>query len=383
MFSQLGQLVSSRFMRLAVDVMGGDHGPEELLLGVKLGLAADDRIQTMYVVGPEVELRPLATRIGLTDSRLQFHQASEILSMDDDPAVAIRRKRDSSVLRALELVRDGHADAVISSGNTGGLYAGAAVRLGRLDGVKRGTIACILPSLRGAWVLVDGGANPDCLAEHLLQFGVMGSVYSKAMLGIPQPRVGVLSNGSERNKGTDLTRAALDLLGKTDLNLTGYCEGYDLFMDGIDVCVCDGFVGNIVLKSAESLGKSVRAMLREELTANPLRRLGAGLARGGLRRIGERMNPETYGGAPILGLRGCVLKIHGGARRMALMHAMRQASRYVSLKLNDHIQEELSRVTGLISQRVSSDPNPTANPNPNSNPQPSLGSAPESSSLNP
>lgn len=333
--------------------MGGDHGPEELLHGVKLGLEADDSIRKLYLVGPEAELRPLVDRIGLDPSRIELRHASEILTMDDDPAVALRRKRDCSTLRALELVRDGLADAVISSGNTGGLYAGASVRLGRLPGVQRGTIACILPSLRGAWVLVDGGANPECTAVHLLQFAIMGSIYSQTMLGVQRPRVGVLSNGSELTKGTDLTREAVRLIQQAPVHSTGYCEGYDLFNDGVDVCVCNGFVGNIVLKSAEGLGRSVRSMLREELTANPMRLLGAGLARAGLRRIAERMNPDTYGGAPFLGLSGCVVKIHGSARRMSLMHAMRQTARFLYLNLNERIVAELAAAKSL------GEPNPS------------------------
>lgn len=347
-------------MRLAVDVMGGDHGPEELLHGVQLGLQGDPQISRVFVVGREEEIRPALARVGLADPRLEVRHASEVLEMEDDPAVAIRRKKDSSVLRALELVREGAADAVISSGNTGGLYAGACVRLGRLDGVKRGTIACILPSLHGAWVLVDGGANPECTPEHLVQFGIMGSAYSRAMLNVQRPRVGVLSNGAEESKGTELTRAALGLLRKTEVNATGFCEGYDLFMDGVDVCVCDGFVGNIVLKSAESLGKAVRGMLKEELLANPVRKLGALIARGGLRRIAERMNPETYGGAPLLGLDGCVLKIHGGARRTTLMHAMRQARRYVELHLNETIVADLARAA----ERLGTSPREAAAPIP-------------------
>lgn len=278
--------------------------------------------------------------------------------MDDDPAVALRRKKDSSVLRTLELVRDGAADAAISSGNTGGLYAGASIRLGRLGPVKRATIACILPSFHGAWVLVDGGANPECEPEHLLQFAVMGSVYARALIGIDKPRVGVLSNGSEDAKGTELTREAVALIRATDLNCRGYCEGYDLFMDGVDVCVCDGFVGNIVLKSAESLGKAVRGMLKEELTSSPVRKLGALLSKGGLRRIAERMNPETYGGAPLLGLDGCVVKVHGGARRNSVMHAMRQAQRFVELGINRTIEAELLRVAGAMSKTPASVPGP-------------------------
>lgn len=349
-------------MRLAVDVMGGDHGPEELLQGVKLGLEAEPAISRVIVVGPPATIEPLLERLSLKgDSRVELRPATEVITMEDDPAVALRRKKDSSVLRTLELVREGAADAAISSGNTGGLYAGACIRLGRLEGVVRPTIACILPSFHGAWVLVDGGANPECTPEHLLQFGVMGSAYAKAMLGLPEPRVAVLSNGSEDAKGTDLTRAAVGLLRAAPVRCAGYCEGYDLFMDGVDVCVCDGFVGNIVLKSAESLGKAVRGMLKEELTASPVRKLGALLSKAGLRRIAERMNPESYGGAPILGLRGWVFKIHGSARRSSLRHAMSQARRCVELRLNDTIVADLAAAEAAIARRTDSPP-PGGNP---------------------
>lgn len=334
-------------MRLAVDVMGGDQGPAELLHGIRLGLAADPSIQTVFVVGREGELRPLAAEAGLTDSRVEFHNASEVLTMEDDPAVAVRRKKDSSLMRALSLVSDGKADAAISSGNTGALVAGATVRLGRLDGIKRPSLACVMPSRTGAFVLLDGGANPECTPEILLQFAVMGSVYSHAMLGIDRPRVGVLSNGSEESKGTDLTRAAVALIRKTSLNCIGYCEGFDLFTDGVDVAVCDGFVGNLVLKTSEGLGKTVGYLVRSELIEHPspLRKLGALLASGGLRRIRARMNPETYGGAPVLGLHGSVIKIHGSARREALKNAILQSSRAVSQKLNEEIIRQVAAAT--------------------------------------
>ncbi|HAB17283.1 MAG TPA: phosphate acyltransferase PlsX [Verrucomicrobiota bacterium] len=336
-------------MRLAVDVMGGDLGPTELLHGIQLGLAADSSIETIYVVGKEAELRPLAQQAGLTDSRVAFHHAGEVLTMEDDPALAVRRKKDSSLLRALELVRDGKADAAISSGNTGALVAGATFRLGRLEGVKRPSFACIMPSRTGAFVLLDAGANPECTPEILLQFAVMGSVYSRAMLGIEKPRVGVLSNGSEESKGTDLTRAAVGLIRKSHLNCTGYCEGFELFTDGVDVAVCDGFVGNLVLKTAEGLGKTVGYLLRTELTASPLRKFGAILASGGLKRIKARMNPETYGGAPVLGLHGSVVKIHGSARRDALKNAILQSARAVNQRLNDEIVREIAMANTAVS----------------------------------
>ena len=347
-------------MRLAVDVMGGDHGPEELLQGVKLGLAAEPSITRLHVVGPPAVLEPLIRSVGCSDPRLVIHPASEVLTMDDKPVQGLRKKKDCSILRAVELVRDGGVDAVISSGNTGGIVAAATIRLRTLEGIERPTIACIMPSKSGAWVLVDGGANPECTPENLLQFAVMGSAYSKAMLGKENPRVGVLSNGSEESKGTDLTRAALSLIRTSGLNATGYCEGYDLFMDGVDVCVCDGFVGNIVLKSAESLGKAVGAMLREELTANPWRMLGAAIARGGLQRIRTRMNPEAYGGAPLLGVHGCVIKIHGGAIRSNVRHAMAQAVRFVDSGLN----ETLVRSIAGAASAVASVPAPASVPSP-------------------
>lgn len=337
-------------MRLAVDVMGGDQGPAELLHGIRLGLAADPSIQKVFVVGREAELKPLAQSAGLTDSRVEFHQASEVLTMEDDPTLAVRRKKDSSLLKALELVSDDQADAAISSGNTGALVAGATFRLGRLEGVKRPSLACIMPSRTGAFVLLDAGANPECTPEILLQFAVMGSVYSHAMIGIDRPRVGILSNGTEESKGTDLTRAALGLIRRSSLNCTGYCEGFDLFTDGVDVAVCDGFVGNLVLKTSEGLGKTVGYLVRTELVEhpNPLRKLGALLAAGGLRRIKSRMNPETYGGAPVLGLRGSVVKIHGSARRDALKNAILQSSRAVSQSLNQEIVRQISAATAAM-----------------------------------
>jgi len=330
-------------MRLAVDVMGGDQGPAELLHGIRLGLAADASITELRVVGPEDQLRTLAREAGLNDPRVVFHQAGEVLTMEDDPALAVRRKKDSSLMRALELIREQATDAVISSGNTGALVAGATVRVGRLEGVRRPSLACIMPSRTGAFVLLDGGANPDCTPEILLQFAVMGSVYYKAMLGIDRPRVGVLSNGTEESKGTDITRATLALIRKTSLNCVGYSEGSDLFKGTVEVGVCDGFVGNLILKTAEGLGQTVGYLLRTELTANPLRKVGALLASGGLRRIKERMNPETYGGAPVLGLRGSVVKIHGSAKRLALKNAILQSARAVNQRLNDEIVREIAR----------------------------------------
>jgi glycerol-3-phosphate acyltransferase PlsX len=333
-------------MQLAVDVMGADHGLEEMLHGAAQGLAAEPAITALHLVGNETEIRTALRATGIKDPRLHITHASEVLTMDDKPQ-DIRRKRDCSLLRAIELVRDGKAQAVISPGNTGGLFAAASIRLRSLPGVERPALACIMPSGTGAFVLLDGGANPVCEPLHLLQFAVMGSLYAQHMLGIESPRVGVLSNGTEDGKGTDLTRATLELVRRTPLRCIGHCEGHALFADEVDVVVCDGFTGNIVLKTAESLGSAVIRLMKQELTANPKRQLGALLAANGLRRFKHRMNPENYGGAPFLGLNGNVFKIHGSARRTALRHAISQACRAVSRSLNDLITLELERVQSV------------------------------------
>jgi phosphate acyltransferase len=328
-------------MRIALDVMGGDHGCGVAVKGVKLALEADPRITSVLLVGQEDQIRPKFAEVGLTDSRAIIVHASEVLTMDDHPVEGIRKKKDSSLVRAIELVREGKADAVISPGNTGALIAGS-MKLRRLDGVERPALAARMPSRTGDFVLLDAGANPVCEPEHLAQFAVMGDVYAREILGLAKPRVGVLSNGSEASKGNDLTRAASAMCAKLDMNYIGYVEGFDLFDDAVDVVVADGFVGNIVLKTAESLGYAMGHLLKRELMASPLRILGAKLAQGGLRKLKQRMDPEVYGGAVLLGLNGNVIKAHGSSRERAIMNAIRVAVEEVQHGLNDIIIKQIA-----------------------------------------
>jgi glycerol-3-phosphate acyltransferase PlsX len=328
-------------MRIALDVMGGDHGCGVAVKGVKLALEADSRITSVLLVGQEDKIRPKFAEVGLTDSRAVIVHASEVLTMDDHPVEGIRKKKDSSLVRAIELVREGKADAVISPGNTGALIAGS-MKLRRLEGVERPVLAARMPSRTGDFVLLDAGANPVCEPEHLAQFAVMGDVYAREILGLAKPRVGVLSNGSEESKGNDLTRAASVLCKKLDLNYIGYVEGFDLFDDAVDVVVADGFVGNIVLKTAESLGYAMGHLLKRELMASPLRILGAKLAQGGLRKLKQRMDPEVYGGAVLLGLNGNVIKAHGSSKERAIMNAIRVAVEEVQHGLNDIIIKQIA-----------------------------------------
>jgi glycerol-3-phosphate acyltransferase PlsX len=329
-------------MRIAVDVMSGDHGCSVVIEGVKQALEADKSIAALYLVGNEAEINAARERADLRDSRIQILHASEVLTMEDKPLEGIRKKKDSSLVRAIELVRQDKADAVISPGNTGALVAGS-MKLGRLDGVKRPAIAARMPSRTQDFVLLDAGANDVCEPLHLAQFAVMGNVYAKTLLGVPRPRVGVLSNGSEETKGTDLTRGAAKLCRLLDLNFIGYVEGFDLFNDAVDVVVTDGFTGNVVLKTAESLGYAIGSILKAELTATPMRKLGAALAKGGLLKMKKRMDPEVYGGAVVLGLNGTVIKTHGSSKQRAIANAIRVATEEISHGINQLVSQQIAR----------------------------------------
>jgi glycerol-3-phosphate acyltransferase PlsX len=239
-------------------------------------------------------------------------------------------------------VRDGKAQAVISTGNTGGLVAAATFKLRRIEGVDRPAIATVVPSAKNEFVLLDAGANSHCRPLHLLQFAIMGSIYSREILGNKRPRVGVLSNGTEEIKGNELTREAARLCRQVDLNFIGYVEGHDLFSDRVEVVVTDGFIGNIILKSTEAFAKAIGRFLKSELTANPLRKIGAAVARGAFQAIKRRMDPDSYGGAPILGLNGIVIKAHGAARETAIKNAIRVAAEAIQHQVNDLIGRDIA-----------------------------------------
>ena len=321
--------------------MGGDHGCKVVIDGVKQALAANVAISSIFLVGDESQINGARQQLGFTDDRAQIVHASEVLTMEDKPMEGIRRKKDSSMVRAIELVRDGKADAIISPGNTGALVAGS-LRLRRLEGIERPVLAARMPSRTNDFVLLDAGANPVCEPLHLAQFAVMGSIYAREILGHEKPRVGVLSNGSEESKGNELTRLTAKLCSHLDLNFLGYVEGFDLFQDAVDVVVTDGFTGNVVLKTSESLGYAMIHLLKSELTADPIRKFGATLARGAFRSIKKRLDPEVYGGAALLGLNGIVIKAHGSSRERAIMNAIRVAAEEISHGLNQMISEQIT-----------------------------------------
>jgi glycerol-3-phosphate acyltransferase PlsX len=335
-------------MRIAVDVMGGDHGCGVVIAGAKLALEANKNISALFLVGDHAAIHAALPPRGFRDHRVRVIHTSEVVTMDDKPVIALRKKKDSSIARAAELVRDGEADALVSLGNTGGIFAAATFKVGRIDGVDRGCIATVIPRQGSEFVLLDAGANVECKPFHLAQFAVMGSVYSREVLGRKRPRVGVLSIGTEESKGNDLSLAAFKLCQKLDLNFIGNVEGHDLFKDHVDVVVCDGFVGNIVLKTCESLAVAMFSMLKRELMSSAKRQIGAFLAKGAFHSIRRRMDPEVHGGAPLLGFNGMVFKAHASARERTVASALRITAEAVQHHVNQTIAREIARANEVL-----------------------------------
>ncbi len=341
--------------RIAVDAMGGDLGPAEVVAAVKLALHQYPELKPITLVGDEAILGPLMSQAGLQRShRLSLHHASEVITMEDKPLNALKRKKDSSMVRAIELVKNGDASVVVSCGNTGALMAAGTLRLRTMEGIARPALAAICPRQGGHFVLIDAGANPEAKPEHLVHNAILGSHYCRVMLGVKSPRVGLMNIGTEEGKGNAVITETNELLRRVGsvINYAGPIEGFHVFAEHVDVVVCDGFVGNIMLKSWESLVKFFYGMLKEELQANPLRLTGALLSKGAFSALKERINPERYGGAPLLGLNGNVLKAHGSSSRRAIKSALHAANEIIAADMNQHIEPDIARANELLAQPV-------------------------------
>lgn len=337
--------------RIAIDAMGGDLGPPEVVAAVNLALSEFTGLNPITLVGDEAVLKPLIKRNGLDGHpSLRLFHASEVITMEDKPLLALKRKKDASMFRAIELVKSGEASAVVSCGNTGALMAGGTIKLRTLDGIDRPALAAIIPRENGHFILIDAGANPEAEAEHLVHNALLGSHYARVVLGIANPRVGLLTIGTEEGKGNALISATHDHLKRLGslINYAGPTEGFQVFTDHCDVAVCDGFVGNLLLKSWESLAHFFSATLKSELKANPLRMGGALMSRGAFKALKKRMNPEVYGGAPLLGLRGNVLKAHGSSSRHAIKNAIRAAGKIIQADMLHLIEADAARANTLI-----------------------------------
>jgi len=331
--------------------MGGDHGSEALVAGALL--AVKEYGHQLILVGDSDlvqqaldSCREHGDVSGFDDSLVRVVHADEVVEMDESPLEAVRKKKNSSINIAFKLVKQGEADAVVSAGNSGATMAAAVKTLGRLKGVVRPGIAGIFPTLKRPVIMVDVGANVDCRPKHLFQFGVMGAEFSKLLLSMDEPRVGLLSIGEERGKGNDLVRKTHELLLASPLNYIGNVEGGDTFQGDVDVIVCDGFVGNICLKLSEGLAEAMVQMLRTEISKDLKAKVGYLLSKKAYARFKKRTDYAEYGGAPLLGLNGTAIISHGKSNSLAIKNAIRIAAEMVNSKFNDEILSVLAKSNG-------------------------------------
>lgn len=310
-------------MKIAVDAMGGDHAPREVVLGAVQ--AAREMDLPVILVGREELLRDELRSLGAGGERIEVAHASEVVEMCEVPGVAIRKKKHSSIRVGLNLVAEGHASAFVSAGNSGAVMAGALYILRKIRGIDRPAITATIPTPSGPIVLIDAGANVGCKPAHLLQFGFMGDAYAQKVLGIAHPRIGLVSIGEEESKGTDLTRETGLLFRRTGLNYVGNVEGRDFFNGKADVFVCDGFVGNVALKTMEGMASALGHFLKHEIEKSVMAKLGVLFAGGAIRQVKRRLDYTEYGGAPLLGVKGGVMICHGASDAKAMKNAIRSA----------------------------------------------------------
>lgn len=326
-----------------MDAMGGDFGPPTLVTGAVMALREYGHIQKLYLVGDQRQIETELKKQRCNDSRISIIHSTQVVDMSDSAWLAVRRKKDSSVSRAVDLVKHGQADAIVSAGHTGAAVAASMIKLRTLEGINRPGIAAILPTETNVFVLIDAGANIDARPEHLLQYAIMGSVYSRHVLGYKNPTVGLISLGEEDVKGTELTKEVFKMLKLSQLNFVGNIEGRHLFEDPVEVVVCDGFVGNVILKTCESIAVAIFKWLKHELTRNKVRIAGAFLARHAFNNIKRKTNYEEYGGSPLLGVDGICIIAHGASTPLAIKNALRVAAESIEHRVNPHIVEEIRR----------------------------------------
>lgn len=325
--------------KIALDAFGGDYAPEEIVEGALL--AAELEGISVILTGDEHRLKSLVGgKAG--SNRIEIVHAPEVVQMDEEPVAAVRSKRDSSLVRGAQLVRQGEAQALVSAGSTGATLAAALFNIGRIKGVERPAISTILPTAAGFTLVLDVGANVDCRPSQLVQFAQMGSIYAAEVLKVPNPRVGLLNVGHEPGKGNQLAKEVYSLLQQTSLNFIGNVEGREVPGGHVDVVVCDGFLGNVVLKFAEGLSSTLLNMIKEEAKRSLVATAGALLMKPGFRRLKKRMDPNEYGGAPLLGINGVVIIAHGGSNAKAIYNALRVAREGVQNRYVEIIAERMA-----------------------------------------
>jgi glycerol-3-phosphate acyltransferase PlsX len=333
-------------MRIAVDAMGGDYAPGVIVEGAIL--AANEHRCKVVLVGDRSAIEQSISDKDLSPKNVEIHHAPDVIGMDESPSLALRRKKDSSLRIATELVKKNEADAVVSAGNTGACMAISKFVLRPIKGVERPAIAAVLPSLNGVSLLLDAGANVDCKPFHLKQFAIMGSIYAQDILRIKNPKVGLVNIGTEKDKGNELTKESYSILEKTDINFIGNVEGKDAYNGNADVLVCDGFIGNIGLKFSEAVAETVTAFLNVEIKKRFSSKLGFLLLRPSLRAIRKKIDYSEYGGAPLLGVNGISIICHGSSSAKAIRNAVRVAKECVEKNVVQHISDSITQKVMLF-----------------------------------
>ncbi|WP_242394753.1 phosphate acyltransferase PlsX [Anaeromyxobacter oryzisoli] len=346
--------MAEKIAPVAVDAMGGDHAPGAIVQGA---INAARKGLAVVLVGPEARVREeLARRRAGRDLPIEVHHASEVVEMCDHPGQAMRRKKDNSIRVCFELVKSGEACAMVSAGNSGAVMAGAIFVLGRPAGVERPAIISVLPALKGAPLLLDMGAVVDCKPSHLVQFALMGEVYARRVIGVPRPKVAVLSNGEEDSKGTDLTRAAAAALRRAPIQFVGYCEGRDLLTGEIDVIVTDGFTGNVALKTMEGTAKVVGEYLKRAFLSTAVSKIGGLLAKRSLEEMKRRLDWREVGGAPLVGVNGVGFIGHGRSDALAVENAIRRAREAARTRFTEEIAAAVAPTEALLAADASTPP---------------------------
>jgi glycerol-3-phosphate acyltransferase PlsX len=332
-------------VKIALDAMGGDFAPKNPIAGAIEALRAYPDVE-LLLVGDEAKIQAELDKYSLGDlsARIEIKHASQVVEMSDGAVEGIRRKKDSSISRSVDMIKDGVAEAVVSAGHTGAAVAATTIKLRTLPGVDRPGIATVMPTEKNLFVLIDAGANIDARPDHLVEYAIMGSVYSREVLGFKNPTVGLMSIGTEAMKGNDLTKETFKLLSAAPINFKGNIEGHDLFENPVEVVVCDGFVGNVVLKTSESIAQAIFHWLKHELMKTPFRMFGAWLARNAFAAIRRKTNYEEYGGMPLLGVNGICIIAHGASTPKAIKNAIRVAREAITHQVNPKIIAEMSRL---------------------------------------
>jgi len=328
-------------MKIIVDAMGGDYAPSVVIKGA---IAAVKEYNTEVVlVGDEAEIKLLLKKARYAGDKISVYPATEVIGMSESAAISVRRKRDSSIVVGINLVKEGQGDAFFSAGNTGAVVCAATLGLGLLPGIERPGIAIVTPTVKGISLIIDVGANINPKPTQLLQYGIMADAYCRYILDRPNPSVGILNIGEEEVKGTEFIKETHELLEKSSLNFIGNVEGRDLFSGKCDIIICDGFVGNVALKVSESAAEAMQVFLKRHLLSNPLGKLGLILLKTSFSRFKKELDYAEYGGAPLLGVNSVVIIGHGRSNIKAIKNAIRVAKEEVERKFNEHILEAIRK----------------------------------------